>query len=72
MINAFYVLLFSSSYQRKEKGLLKVYRTAKRIETIEVCIFVLEILKDFYKEHNEYIKCIECFENMMELYKNIK
>ena len=72
LINAFYVLLFSSSYQRKEKGLLKVYRTAKRIETIEVCIFVLEILKDFYKEHNEYIKCIECFENMMELYKNIK
>lgn len=72
IINAFYAVLFGSSYQRKEKYLLKAYRTAKRIETVEVCIFVLEILKDFYKEHNEYIKCIECFESMMELYKNMK
>lgn len=71
MIQAFYVLLSDSSYERKEKRLFNVYKTSKKIQNIQTTLFILEIIKDFYKEYNKKDKYIQYLEKINESYKQI-
>ena len=71
MIQAFYVLLSDSSYERKEKKLFNVYKTSKKIQNIQTTLFILEIIKDFYKKYNKQDKYIQCLEKLNKSYKQI-
>lgn len=71
IIQAFYVLLSDSSYKRKEKKLFNIYKTSKKIQNIQTTLFILEIIKDFYKKYNKQDKYIQCLEKLNKSYKQI-
>lgn len=69
MINAFKIFLSDSSIERKEKNLLKVYNFTRKYYKIDLEIFTLELLRNFYKSINNTRDEYECMIKLLNYYK---
>lgn len=64
MIQTLYVLIYSHSFDKKEKNLFMSYDKALETHDQEVIIFVLELLIDFYYQYGKIHKAYE-YQNIL-------
>ncbi|MBS5116259.1 MAG: helix-turn-helix transcriptional regulator [Erysipelotrichaceae bacterium] len=72
MISSFKIFLSDSSNERKEKNLIKTYNVAKKSNSIDLEIFTMELLKEFYTITSNKEEEYKCMKVLLDYYKTKK